>query len=212
LRPADNLLVAIRANLNTTNGLLTWSLPSLDPTTNQSPTDPSVGFSPLGGEGGVFFTIRPNKDSLQTLRSEIKQQSFLTQTHLCPPLFGSTQFASTHLTTRHPQATLLHCRPAKPCSAPRFHRRHAAIQDYTICVSDNGGRFTPFQTNTVATSATFTAKAGHSNAFYSIARDLVGNVEAPKTVAEATDQTGLAFMTLTAKGEIETGSHPGTAV
>ena len=63
----------------------------------------------------------------------------------------------------------------------------------------------------MATSATFTAKAGHSYAFYSIARDLVGNVEAPKTVVEATAQTGLAFMTLTAKGEIETGSHPGTA-
>src|SRR5215472_9686894 len=64
----------------------------------------------------------------------------------------------------------------------------SGIQDFTIYVSDNGGPFTPFQTNATATSATFTGQIGHTYGFYSIARDLVGNVEPAKTAAEATTQ------------------------
>lgn len=62
----------------------------------------------------------------------------------------------------------------------------AGVQDYTVYSSDNGGPFTAWQTNTTATSAMFTGIAGHTYGFYSIARDLVGNVENSKSVAEAT--------------------------
>src|SRR5207253_7832664 len=64
----------------------------------------------------------------------------------------------------------------------------SGVQDYTVYVSDNGAPFAPFQTNTTATSATFNGQVGHTYGFYSIARDLVGNVEAVKTAAEATTQ------------------------
>jgi probable HAF family extracellular repeat protein len=59
------------------------------------------------------------------------------------------------------------------------------IQDYTIYVSDNGGPFTPWLTNTTATQATYSGAEGHTYGFYSIARDLAGNVENPKSVADA---------------------------
>ena len=62
----------------------------------------------------------------------------------------------------------------------------AGVQDFTVFTSDNGGPFTPFLTNTSATSATFPGKVGHTYAFFSTARDLVGNVEGLKTTAEAT--------------------------
>jgi len=62
----------------------------------------------------------------------------------------------------------------------------SGIQGFTIYVSDNGGPFSAFQTNTTATSATFTGQVGHTYGFYSIATDLVGNVEGPKSNAEAT--------------------------
>src|SRR5207253_3270323 len=62
------------------------------------------------------------------------------------------------------------------------------VQDFTIFVSDNGGPFTAFQISTTTTAATFTGQTGHTYAFYSIARDLVGNVEGAKAVAEATTQ------------------------
>ena len=60
----------------------------------------------------------------------------------------------------------------------------AGVQDYTIYVSDNGGAFAPWLTNTSSTSSVFTGEIGHTYGFYSIARDLVGNIEPAKTSAE----------------------------
>jgi hypothetical protein len=62
----------------------------------------------------------------------------------------------------------------------------AGVQDFTIYVSDNGGPYTAWLTNTTGTQATYNGVNGHTYGFYSIARDLVGNVENAKTTAEAT--------------------------
>ena len=62
----------------------------------------------------------------------------------------------------------------------------SGVQGFTIFVSDNGGPFTSWLTNTTATQATYTGISGHTYRFFSIARDLVGNVENAKTLAEAT--------------------------
>src|SRR6267143_6760196 len=67
----------------------------------------------------------------------------------------------------------------------------SGIRDFTVFVSDNGGPFVAWLTNTPTTSATFPGQLGHSYAFYSIARDIVGNVETAKTTAEATTQVAL---------------------
>lgn len=75
----------------------------------------------------------------------------------------------------------------------------AGIQDYTIYVSDNGGPFTAWLTNTTATQGTYTGVNGHGYAFYSIARDLVGNVENAKTAAEATTTVEAPPVTTTAQ-------------
>ena len=60
------------------------------------------------------------------------------------------------------------------------------IADYNVFVSDNGGSFTAFKTNTTATSATFTGQSGHTYGFYSVATDTVGNTQATPTTAQAT--------------------------
>ena len=59
------------------------------------------------------------------------------------------------------------------------------IANYTVYVSDNGGPFTAWLTATTATGATFTGASGHRYGFYSIASDAAGNVESPKSVADA---------------------------
>ncbi len=85
--------------------------------------------------------------------------------------------------------------------SPRFRRRSlwpaslvqwsgtdtgSGIHDFTIYVSDNAGPFAAWLTNTVATQATYSGVPGHTYGFYSIARDLAGNQENPKSAAEAT--------------------------
>ena len=60
------------------------------------------------------------------------------------------------------------------------------IADYDVYVSDDGGPFTVWQSDTTATSATYTGQAGHTYAFYSVATDNLGLVQPTPIVAQAT--------------------------
>jgi RHS repeat-associated protein len=62
----------------------------------------------------------------------------------------------------------------------------SGIASYTVSISDNGGPFTPWLTNTTQTSATYVGQDGHTYAFYSVATDNVGNVQPTPTTAQAT--------------------------
>ncbi|HKM56831.1 MAG TPA: hypothetical protein VJY33_25725, partial [Isosphaeraceae bacterium] len=59
---------------------------------------------------------------------------------------------------------------------------------YNIYVSDDGGPFTLWQSDTTATSATYTGVAGQTYGFYSVATDNVGNRQTTPTAAQATTQ------------------------
>jgi hypothetical protein len=67
----------------------------------------------------------------------------------------------------------------------------SGIKDFTIFVSDNGGPFSPFVSNTISTSTIFAGQLGHTYAFYSLARDVVGNTEDMKTIPEAITKVAL---------------------
>ncbi len=54
----------------------------------------------------------------------------------------------------------------------------SGIASYDVYVSDDGGPFTLWQSDTTATSATFAGQVGHTYGFYSVATDNVGNVQA----------------------------------
>jgi hypothetical protein len=62
----------------------------------------------------------------------------------------------------------------------------AGVRDFSVFASKDGGPFAPWQTNTPATTAMFLGEAGGTYEFYSIARDLAGNVEVKDPIAEAT--------------------------
>src|SRR5262249_39663086 len=61
----------------------------------------------------------------------------------------------------------------------------AGIATYTIYVSTDGGAFTALLTDTEDTQTTFQGQIGSSYAFYSVARDLVGNQEDPPASPDA---------------------------
>jgi hypothetical protein len=46
LRPSENVIVSINANLDKSTGIATWNFTSLDPATMQLVTDPTAGFLP----------------------------------------------------------------------------------------------------------------------------------------------------------------------
>jgi hypothetical protein len=53
----------------------------------------------------------------------------------------------------------------------------SGVRYYNIFVSDNGGQFEVWQSQTANTSAKFNAKESHAYSFYSIASDFAGNYE-----------------------------------
>jgi hypothetical protein len=62
----------------------------------------------------------------------------------------------------------------------------SGIQSYTIYVSDSGGPYKPWLTQTAQTTATFIGNIGHTYAFYSAAADAAGNIEPGKTTQDTT--------------------------
>jgi len=190
LRPTSSLLVQANGHLDLSTGLLVWHLISLDPTTNQPPTDPTSGFLPPGANGSVFFTVM-SKQGLAT-GTQVQNQATIVFDANAPM---STQSWLNTIDNAAPTShvTALPTTESTPTFTAQWSGTDvgSGVQDYTIYVSDNGGPFTLFQTNTTATSATFSGQLNHAYGFYSIARDLVGNVEAPKTAAEATTQVEL---------------------
>jgi len=184
LRPSLNLWLQITAFMDSSSGLVTWRFVSLDPSTNLPPLDPSAGFLPPGEEGSVFITAMP-------------QQNLTTGTQIANAatiVFDANPPMTTQLWTN----TFDRSGPTSHVSALSSTENStsfsvqwtgsdigAGIESFSVFVSDNGGPFSAFQTNVSTTSAVFTGQVGHSYGFYTIARDLVGNIEAPKSSAEA---------------------------
>lgn len=187
LRPTTNLLVKITVAVNTSTGVLTWNFQSLDPATNQPPTDPLAGFLPPGAEGSVFFTAMPKSDvGTGTVIQNTATVVFDVNSPINTPIWSNTidNTAPTSKVSALPPTEETHVFPVQWSGTDVG----AGIQDFTIYVSDNGGPFTLWLTNTTGTQGMYSGTGGHTYAFYSIARDLVGNFESAKTVAEATTQ------------------------
>jgi hypothetical protein len=190
LRPKKNLIVRILTHLDHVTGLVTWRFLSIDPDTGLAPDDPLAGFLPPNvqspeGQASVLFTVMPKAGLLTG--TEIQNQAKVVF-DVNPPINTPMWFNT--LDNTKPTSQILPL-PATQTSAS-FSVQWAGtdvgagMQDFTIFVSDNGGPFTPWLSNTMATSDTYPGVAGHTYGFFSQARDLAGNVETLKTQAETT--------------------------
>jgi hypothetical protein len=184
LRPYTNLLVKITASLNPSTGVLTWTFQSLDPATNQPPTDPLAGFLPPGAEGSVFFTAMPKSTvTTGTVIQNTASIIFDVNAPISTPTWTNTIDNTKPTSHVNPlAATQTTVSFAVSWTGSDIG---AGIQDYTVYSSDNGGPFTAWQQNVTGTSALFTGVAGHTYGFYTLSRDLVGNIEGAKSSAEA---------------------------
>jgi len=189
LRPDQNLIVMVKAALDKNTGLVTWNFMSIDPDTGQLTDYPDAGFlppntTPPAGEGSVVFTVMPKAGlSTGTLITNQAQIVFEVNAPINTPSWANT------IDSTKPTSQVLPLPPT--VSSTSFPVQWsgtdtgAGISDFTIFVSDNGGPFNPFVSNTTSTSATFSGQNGHTYAFYSVATDWVGNIEDDKTVPDA---------------------------
>jgi len=206
LRPeGTNLLVKIEAGLNSATRQAYWKFQSIDPVTGALTEDPLAGFLPPNdathrGKGHVSYVIRPMA-GLAT-GTEIRNVATI--------IFDNNMPITTNQIDPHDPSKGID--PAKECLntidaagpvsqvealpdvvvTPDFlvnwsgdDTGGSGIANYDIYVSADGGAYSLWLDDTTATSATFQGQAGHRYAFYSIARDNVGHVEAAPAMPDA---------------------------
>jgi hypothetical protein len=189
LRPGLDIIVKIDATLAKPSGLVTWTFTSLDPTTLDAVTDADAGFlppntSPPQGDGSVQFLVAP-KAGLAT-GTEIKNSAsivFDVNAPLATPEWLNT-IDVTGPQSKVDAVTGADCTATDLTVSWSGADAGGGIASYTVYVSENGGPATPFVTDSTDTSAPFTATLGKTYAFYSVARDVVGNVEAVPPTAD----------------------------
>jgi hypothetical protein len=183
LRPAQSLFVNVDALLNTTTQTLTWTFTSIDPTTGMPPLNPLVGFLPAGAGASVSFSLSPSP-GVPTGNTVTEQagvsfnggtptntQPWVNTIDNTPPLSEVTALPSTS-------------------TCPDFRVSWSGsdvgsgLKGFVVFVSDTGGPFTRW-ISTNRTSAIYQGAEGHSYRFFSLAEDLVGNIQLSKTIKEA---------------------------
>jgi hypothetical protein len=193
LRPAKNLLVNVSAAVDLFTGVLSWYFSSIDPTTGQPPSDPLAGFlppnvTPPQGEGSVLFTVMPRPSLVGG--TVIGNGAAITFDENAPMSTGVWQ------NTVEVGAPGSHVLPiAGTSDLPSFPVQWTAegspsdLKDYTVYVSEDGSPYRVWRQNTMATGDTLVPAKNHvthTYAFYSVARDVSGNVEAPPGGPDAT--------------------------
>ena len=171
----------VSAAVNLDTGALTCSLSTTNP----------AGFLAGGADGTVSFSVpwkagAPAGATLQT-------QAVITFDANAPLSAPSTPLIYA-LDNAAPTSQIL---PLPALTAPQFsvqwggadNDSGCGVKDYTIFVSDNGGAYNVWQSNTTATQAMYNGAAGHTYAFIIQSRDNLNNVETLRTVADATTTT-----------------------
>jgi len=186
------LNVVVSLDFNVQTGVLTGTFTSLDPTTGQAPTGVYDGFLPPDnasgvGEGFIQYTVQPQA-ALPTATPINQQASVVFDINA--PLATNIALNTIDAGPVNSSVTALPATETATSFLIQWSGQDAAggsgIAYYSVYVSDDGGSYTQFQTNTTATSATFTGQIGHTYGFYSVATDNVGNVQPTPLVAQAT--------------------------
>jgi hypothetical protein len=187
LRPSRNVMVQIDASLDSVTGRALWKFSSLDPDSGLPVTDPLAGILPPGIGGSVTLnsTVKP---SVQTGASVQNQATVIFDNN---PSINTPTWINT-IDISAPSSTVLPLLAIQTSIDFTVSWQGSdvgsGIGDFSIYVSDNGGPFTVWLSNTTLKTGQFHGFSGHSYSFYSIARDIVGNEEGQKTIADANTQ------------------------
>ena len=191
LRSTRGVFVDITAKLNRATHTATWTFQALDPETMDLPSDPSVGFLPPDrtapeGQGFVTFNVRARANLASGTRIDALA-TIVFDTNA--PLNTAAIFNT--LDSGSPSSRVAALPPLVNSGftvmwSGADEIGGSGLASFDVLVSDNGGSFSPWQTGTTQTSATFTGQAEHNYRFYSIAKDNVGHAEVAPTTADAT--------------------------
>jgi uncharacterized repeat protein (TIGR01451 family) len=193
--------VQVTALLDPDTGLATWNMLSIDEATGQLVQDPRAGFLPPNdatgsGQGYVTYSIQP-RSGLASGAIITNRASIVFDVN-APILTG---IATNTLYTSAPASSVT----AQPVGSWDTNLvlswagtdNGPGIASYDVYVSINGGPWAEWLVGTTNVSAVFPANLANTYAFFSLARDHVGNQQ---PVPSAPDLT-LAPLTVSVSGD-----------
>ena len=200
----DRFVVRVNASLNMDSGVATWQMMAIDPETGQYPMDPTAGFlppnhNPPEGDGSVFFTIKP-KENLPSGTQLCNEASIVFDVEdpiITPPWCNVLDFDD-------PVSQMLALEPEQgdtifTVSWDGFDPT-SGVAEFLVYYSTNEGPYSLWKL-TEETSAVFTGAQDSTYSFYSVARDIAGNFEQKRDVAEVSTTINM----VTSSDEAETG-------
>ncbi len=193
LSPGKDIIVRVQGQVNAESGEAQWAFRSFDPQTMDLTEDFALGFLPPNaispeGEGYVSFTIGL-KDGLPHL-TEIQNEATIVFDNN-PPI--STPVWSNTIDREAPQSAVAAFPGISPDTTFTVQWSGEDMESglgwYYVYYSVNGGPWELWQSLPAKVGeADFTGNDGDVYCFYTVARDLVGNVEETPTEADACTQ------------------------
>jgi len=190
LRPANNIIARVTANLNMQTGVARWEFTSLDPLTLEPTINPVAGFLPPNvkkpeGEAAVMYSIK----TLNSIPNGVKIKNKAYIYFDSNPAIITNEWTNTSDIIK-PISKINALPPVQyNDSTIRISWTRSdigsGVRSYAIYYSVNGGQFKVLTPYIADTSLLFVGRMDSAYAFFSIATDSVGNIENMKTTAEA---------------------------
>jgi hypothetical protein len=200
LRPTLSAIVDVTCTFDASTGRAQWLFRGTDPATGELADflPPNTDAVDPRGRGWISYSVKP-KPNLPTGTVIRNKATIDFEVGVPPPPEVTHPDWINTIDADAPRSQV------SPLAASQTSNRFevqwsgtdvgAGIKDYTIFVSADGGSYTAWLSNTPTTSATFTGQRGKTYAFYSVARDNVGNIEAAPIVPDAQAIAGPASCT-----------------
>ncbi|MBD1999288.1 putative Ig domain-containing protein [Leptolyngbya sp. FACHB-541] len=187
LRTTRGVFVDVLAGLDTETGVVTWSFTAIDPITGNPVTDPNQGFLPPNnqngvGQGFVGYSIQPKANSTTGTRIDaqatitLDNQPSIQTSPVFNKLDGDLPASSVNAVSANNGSTFTISWAGSDSGS--------GIATYDIFASTNGDPYVLWQNDTTSTEAIYTGQPGQTYAFYSVAQDKAGNVEAIPTSSD----------------------------
>ncbi len=178
------------AGIDISTGQAFWRLTAIDPRTGEIPLDPLMGFLPpnldrIEGQGFLTYSIRPktNAPTGTVIDAEARIVFDNNEPIDTPPIFNTLDAG-----VPTSDVALLPELFDEPIFLVQWSGQDdengSGLASNTIYVSMDERPFTPWLTDTTLTEALFVGEPGRRYAFYSTARDNVGNVEAAPLIPD----------------------------
>lgn len=192
LSATQGIYVDVFAGVDVSTGSVFWTFTSIDPATGDLPEDATKGFLPLNlidpeGDGFVSYTVRAKSGVTTGTRIDAQARIVfdINEPIDTPAIFNTLDAVA-------PTSAVVAV-PSQPNNVDgrflvswsgRDDDNGSSLAEYDVYVSTDGGPFALWLSRTTATASPFAAPVGHQYAFYSVARDNAGNVEALPIVSD----------------------------